>query len=66
MSPEAPRETLKQTHTFEGPPEEYINDYDVGSNQGIPPTAVPAPTPKIQNKKGFLTTLGKIMSFLHR
>lgn len=57
----------KQNHTFDGPAEEYINEYRSEDNKKAPGSqVVPAPTPKVQSKKGFLTTLGKIMSFLHR
>lgn len=50
----------QQTHTPEGPPEEYINDH----NGRIEPP--PGPKQLAAPKPGVLTTLGKILSFLHR
>jgi hypothetical protein len=57
----------KQNHTPEGRAEEFINEYDADDNQaGAHHRVVPARTPPVKNKKSFLTTLGKILSFLHR
>lgn len=54
---------MKQKHTMEGPPEEFINEYDTG----IRPPEVHPPTPApAKAKRGLFSTIGKIFSFLHR
>lgn len=70
MRPEnqTPRRS-KQTHTMEGPPEEFINEYDADDNQeGMHSRIVPARTPPnaARSKNGVMTVIGKILSFLHR